>query len=30
MLLGSLGKLEQDMHGLLETQSLFDSGKCIK
>ena len=30
MLLGSLGKLEQDMHSLLETQSLLDSRKCIK
>jgi len=30
MLLGPLGKLEQDMHGLLETQSLLDSRKRIK
>jgi hypothetical protein len=30
MLLGPLGKLEQDMHRLLETQSLLDSGKRIK
>jgi hypothetical protein len=30
MLLSPLGKLEQDIHGLLETKSLLDSGKCIK
>ena len=30
MLLGPLGKLEEDMHGLLETKSLLYSGKSIK
>jgi hypothetical protein len=30
MLPGPLGKLEEDIHGLLETQSLLDSGKSIK
>ena len=30
MLLGPLGKLEEDMHGLLETQSLLYSCKSVK